>query len=87
VPRFGGGGRGRREASPLCFYEEATLSVIRYLALGILGLALGLVGTLRAIYPLAALGAALIFAAFFWFARTGQGSPAPGKEDDSIPSR
>jgi hypothetical protein len=64
------------------------VSAIKYLVLGIVGLVIGLVGTLRAIYPLAALGAALIFAAFFWFARSGQGSPAPGvKEDDRIPTR
>jgi uncharacterized membrane protein YbaN (DUF454 family) len=62
------------------------MSNIRYLALGILGLVIGLVGTLKPIYPLAVVGAAMIFAAFFWFARTGQGTPAPAKHDDSIPT-
>lgn len=60
------------------------MSVIGYLVLGLLGLVLGLIGVLRANYVLAFLGAVLIVAGFLWFARTGQGSPAPGREDDTV---
>jgi hypothetical protein len=42
-------------------------------------MAVTLVGILRALYPLVAIGVVLIFAAFFWFVRTDQSSPAPGK--------
>lgn len=62
------------------------MSVIGYLVLGILGLVLGLIGVLQTNYVLAGLGAVLIFAGFFWFVRTGQGSPAPGREDGSLPN-
>lgn len=41
-----------------------------------------LFGIVRTLYPVVAAGVALILAAFFWFVRSGQGSPAPAKEDD-----
>lgn len=56
-----------------------------YILLGVLGSALALVGVLQSLYPLAALGAALIFAAFFLFSRNNQGTPAPAGPDDSSP--
>jgi hypothetical protein len=52
---------------------------VRHIALGVIGMAVTLVGILRALYPLVAIGVVLIFAAFFWFSRTNQGSRAPGK--------
>jgi hypothetical protein len=60
--------------------EGATVPVL-YLAIGILGMAAALVGVFGAIYPLAAVGAAMIFAAFFLFVRTNQGTPAPANGD------
>jgi hypothetical protein len=59
--------------------------VVRYIATGIVGMALALFGAMRSLYPLVALGVVLIFAAFFWFARTNQGSPAPAKDEESMP--
>jgi hypothetical protein len=51
-------------------------------------MALALFGILEVLYPLVALGAAMVFAAFFLFARTNQGTPAPAKEHgDSVPNR
>ena len=59
-----------------------------YIALGIAGMAIALFGILQVVYALVALGAALVFAAFFLFARTNQGTPAPAKEKgDSVPRR
>ena len=57
--------------------------VVLYLALGIAGVALGLVGFMEQIYPLVAVGAVLIFAAFFWFVRTNQRTPAPAGPEGS----
>jgi hypothetical protein len=59
---------------------------VRYVALGIVGMAVALVGILKTLYPLVALGVVLIIAAFFWFSSTNQGTPAPGKGSDSIPT-
>lgn len=56
----------------------------RYIILGVLGMALALFGALRPLYPLVAIGVVLIFAAFFWFSRTNQGTPAPAKGDGSM---
>lgn len=60
---------------------------VRYIVLGVVGMALALFGILRTLYPVVAVGVVLIFAAFFWFVRTNQGTAAPGKDDDSIASR
>jgi hypothetical protein len=60
--------------------EEDPVAVL-YIAVGLVGLALALVGIFQVLYVLAALGAALIFAAFFLFMRTNQGTPGPGKGD------
>jgi hypothetical protein len=57
---------------------------VLYLALGIAGVALALVGFFSSVYPLVAVGVAMIFAAFFLFVRTNQGTPAPAKRDDSL---
>ncbi len=56
---------------------------VRYLIVGILGMALALFGIMRTQYPLVAIGIVLILAAFFWFSRTNQGTPAPAKGDAS----
>lgn len=56
---------------------------VRYLIVGILGMALALFGILRTVYPFVAVGIVLILAAFFWFSRTNQGTPAPANGDDS----
>ena len=56
---------------------------VRYLIVGILGMALALFGIMRTLYPLVAIGVVLILAAFFWFSRTNQGTPAPANGDDS----
>jgi uncharacterized membrane protein YbaN (DUF454 family) len=60
--------------------------VVRYITAGIIGMALALYGIMRPLYPLAAVGAALIVAAFFWFARTNQGTPAPARGEESRPT-
>jgi hypothetical protein len=46
-------------------------------------MALALFGIMRPLYPVVAVGVVLIFAAFFWFVRTNQGTPAR-QGDDSI---
>ena len=56
---------------------------VRYLIVGILGMALARFGIMRALYPAVAIGVVLILAAFFWFSRTNQGTPAPANGDDS----
>lgn len=55
---------------------------VAYIIMGIVGMALALFGIVQALYPVVAIGVALILAAFFWFVRSGQGTPAPAKEDD-----
>lgn len=52
-----------------------------YLLIGLAGMALALIGTMVPIYPLAAIGAAMICAAVFMFSRTNQGTPAPAHPD------
>ena len=47
-------------------------------------MAIALTGILMVNYLVAALGGALVFAAFFWFARSNQGTPAPAQPDDSV---
>ncbi len=56
---------------------------VRYLIVGILGMALALFGIMRALYPAVAIGVVLILGAFFWFSRTNQDTPAPANGDDS----
>ena len=56
---------------------------VRYLIVGILGMALALFGIMRTLYPAVAVGIVLIVAAFFWFSRTNQVTPAPANGDDS----
>lgn len=56
-----------------------------YIVLGLLGSALALYGALEQIYVLVAVGVVVIFAAFFLFARTNQGTPAPAGPDESSP--
>ena len=56
---------------------------VRYLIVGILGMALALFGIMRTLYPAVAAGIVLILAAFFLFSRTNQGTPAPANGDDS----
>jgi hypothetical protein len=56
---------------------------VLYLAIGTLGMAAALIGVFGAIYPLVAVGVAMIFAAFFLFVRTNQGTPAPAKGDSA----
>lgn len=58
--------------------------MIRYLILGIIGMAFALIGIFAVNYLVVAVGGALVFAAFFWFARSNQGSPAPAQPDDSV---
>ena len=60
---------------------------VRYLIVGILGMALALFGVMRTLYPLVAAGVVLILAAFFWFSRTNQGTPAPANGDESMSGR
>ena len=55
--------------------------MITYLVLGLLGLALMLVGTTAQIYWLIPIGGVAIFGAFFWFVRGRQGTPIMTKED------
>ncbi len=55
--------------------------MIPYLLLGLLGLAVTLVGTLTDLYWLIPLGMAVIFGAFFWLVRGRQGTPIMTKED------
>ena len=57
----------------------AALSIV----LGLAGMAIALAGALAPIYPLVAVGVVLIFAAFFLFSRTNQGTPAPAGPDES----
>ena len=54
---------------------------VRYLIVGIFGMALASFGIIRTLYPLVAIGIVVILAAFFWFSRTNQGTPAPAKGD------
>ena len=56
---------------------------VRYLIVGILGMALALFGIMRTLYTAVAVGIVLILAAYFWFSRTNQGTPAPANGDDS----
>lgn len=58
---------------------------VLYLVLGIVGSALALFGFFSQVYVLVALGVAMIFAAFFLFVRTNQGTPAPAKGEESFP--
>jgi hypothetical protein len=54
-----------------------------YIILGVLGSALALFGALQQVYVLVAAGVVLILAAFFLFARTNQGTPAPAGPEES----
>lgn len=54
-----------------------------YILIGIAGMAVALVGAMVPIYPLVAIGVVMIFAAFFLFSRTNQGTPAPAHPDES----
>ena len=54
-----------------------------YIVIGIAGMALALIGAMAPIYPLVAIGVVMIFAAFFLFSRTNQGTPAPAHPGDS----
>ncbi len=54
-----------------------------YIVLGVLGSALALFGALEQVYVLVALGVVVIFAAFFLFSRTNQGTPAPAGPEES----
>lgn len=58
-----------------------------YILIGIAGMGLALVGALSSVYPLVALGVVMIFAAFFLFSRTNQGTPAPAGPEDSSRTR
>lgn len=53
-----------------------------YIVLGLLGSTLALFGAFEQIYLLVAAGVVLIFAAFFLFSRTNQGTPAPAGPDE-----
>jgi hypothetical protein len=66
----------------LSFDEEVPVAAL-YILMGIAGMALALIGAMVPIYPLAAIGAVMIFAAFFLFSRTNQGTPAPAHPDGS----
>jgi EamA domain-containing membrane protein RarD len=57
------------------------------IVLGLAGVALALAGFAEQLYPLVALGAAMVFGAFFLFARTNQGSPAPAGPEESRAGR
>ncbi len=52
-----------------------------YLLLGLLGLAVTLVGTMTDLTWLIPVGLAVILGAFFWFVRGRQGTPIMTKED------
>lgn len=54
-----------------------------YILIGIAGMAVALIGAMVPIYPLCAVGVVMIFAAFFLFSRTNQGTPAPAHPDES----
>ncbi len=54
-----------------------------YIILGVAGMALALFGALAQVYVLVAAGVVLIFAAFFLFSRTNQGTPAPAGPEES----
>lgn len=54
-----------------------------YIILGVAGMALAVFGALQQVYVLVALGVVLILAAFFLFARTNQGTPAPAGPEES----
>ncbi|HVL04403.1 MAG TPA: hypothetical protein VM388_00300 [Acidimicrobiales bacterium] len=58
-----------------------------YILIGVAGMALALIGVFQQLYLLVALGVAMIFAAFFLFARTNQGTPAPAGPDDASRGR
>ncbi len=55
--------------------------MITYVLLGLLGLAITLVGTTTDLNWLIPVGIATIFGAFFWFVRGRQGTPIMTKED------
>jgi hypothetical protein len=55
--------------------------MITYLLLGLLGVAVTLVGTTAPVYWLIPVGGAIIFGAFFWFVRARQGTPIMTKEE------
>jgi uncharacterized membrane protein YbaN (DUF454 family) len=54
-----------------------------YIVIGLAGMAIALVGAMQPVYPLVAVGVVMIFAAFFLFSRTNQGTPAPAGRDES----
>jgi hypothetical protein len=54
-----------------------------YLILGVLGSALALFGAFKQLYVLVGAGVVMIFAAFFLFSRTNQGTPAPAGPEES----
>lgn len=60
---------------------------VAYIIVGIVGMAVALFGIVQTLYWVVAIGMALILGAFLWFARSGQGSPAPAKEDDDSLTR
>ncbi len=55
--------------------------MLTYLVLGILGVAVGLIGTTAKVYWLIPVGLAMIIGAFFWFVRARQGTPIMTKEN------
>ena len=54
--------------------------MIPYVLLGLLGLAVTLLGTMTDLNWLIPVGMAVIFGAFFWFVRARQGTPIMTKE-------
>jgi uncharacterized membrane protein YbaN (DUF454 family) len=58
-----------------------------YIVIGLAGMAIALVGAMQPVYPLVAVGVVMIFAAFFLFSRTNQGTPAPAGPDESSRTR
>ena len=54
-----------------------------YILVGVAGMAAALVGVMRPLYPLVAVGVVMIFGAFFLFSRTNQGTPAPAGPEES----
>lgn len=56
----------------------------RYVALGVIGSAIGLYGAFTKALLVLALGLVTIVAAFFWFALTNQGTGTARKGDESV---
>ena len=54
-----------------------------YILIGIAGMAAALIGVMQSLYPLVAVGVGMVFAAFFLFSRTNQGTPAPAGPEES----